>query len=204
MHIVSLLSGGIDSTTLLWELRGGGHRVDPVTFTYGQIHAVEVDRARLIAPETEVLTFTDVRPSKPPIPDGHYADPSMRATVYPNRNLIMLSLAAGLGIVRGATAVAYAAHGGDHPIYPDCRPEFVEAANKAFQVGNWEPIELLAPFVNISKTDIVRRGAELGVPFALTWSCYRGGERHCGTCGTCVERREAFKLAGVSDPTVYL
>jgi 7-cyano-7-deazaguanine synthase len=128
----------------------------------------------------------------------------MRATVYPNRNLIMLSLAAGMAIVRGAEGVAYAAHGGDHPIYPDCRPEFVDAARQAFRVGNWEPIDLIAPFITWKKEDIVRRGADLGVPFAETWSCYKGVRGgHCGTCGTCVERREAFSLAGVPDPTVY-
>ncbi len=127
----------------------------------------------------------------------------MKATVVPNRNMILLALAAGWAISQKADAIAYAAHGGDHAIYPDCRPEFAEAMRHAIGLADWHRVELLRPFVTLTKADIVRRGAELGAPLGSTWSCYRGGARHCGRCGTCVERREAFALAGVPDPTDY-
>ena len=128
----------------------------------------------------------------------------MKSTVVPNRNMIMLSLAAARAIAVGADGVAYAAHSGDHAIYPDCRPEFADAVAAALRICHYTPIELERPFVDMTKADIVRLGAELGVDFSKTWSCYKGGEKHCGKCGTCVERREAFRLAGVPDPTEYM
>ena len=138
-----------------------------------------------------------------PTPDGHYTDESMKATVVPNRNMLFLAVAASWAIAQGAAAVAYAAHAGDHAIYPDCRPEFVRAMSAALGLADWRQLELATPFINWDKGQIVRRGAELGVPFEKTWSCYRGGTAHCGTCGTCVERREAFSQAGIADPTIY-
>jgi 7-cyano-7-deazaguanine synthase len=137
------------------------------------------------------------------VPDGHYEDDSMRQTVVPNRNMIMMSVAAAHAISCGADAVAYAAHAGDHAIYPDCREVFVRACAAALAVCHYTDIRLLTPFLRMSKRDIVRRGVDASVPFGLTWSCYKGGERHCGKCGTCTERREAFLLAGVPDPTEY-
>jgi 7-cyano-7-deazaguanine synthase len=125
----------------------------------------------------------------------------MAATVVPNRKLILLAVAAGYAASRGAGAVAYAAHAGDHAIYPDCRPEFVAAAENAILAGCG--VELLAPFLTMTKAEIVKTGAVCGFPFEFTWSCYKGLEIHCGKCGTCVERREAFELAGVPDPTIY-
>ena len=139
------------------------------------------------------------------VPDGHYAEETMKITVVPNRNAIMLTIAFGLAAAQGAEAVAVAVHGGDHFIYPDCRPGFIDS----FQVmqdhalDGYANVRLQAPFVTISKADIVAEGARHGTPFADTWSCYKGGAHHCGRCGTCVERREAFHLAGVADPTVY-
>ena len=141
------------------------------------------------------------------VPEGHYTDASMAATVVPNRNAVMLSVAVGAAVARGASAVATAVHAGDHPIYPDCRPAFIDAVEHEARIGNEgfiaDGFRVLAPFLSVGKDEIVRRGAAVDVPFAQTWSCYVGGERHCGRCGTCVERREAFELAGVDDPTAY-
>lgn len=137
------------------------------------------------------------------IPDGHYEKESMKRTVVPFRNGIMLSIAAGFAESHGAEGIVIAAHAGDHAIYPDCREEFLKPMAQALAAGTYARIALLRPFVTMDKTGIVRRGAALGVDFARTWSCYKGGELHCGSCGTCVERREAFILADVPDPTLY-
>ena len=139
------------------------------------------------------------------VPDGHYADESMKITVVPNRNAIMLSIACALAVTRDAGAVAFGAHTGDHFIYPDCRPAFVRAYQTMLNlvVEGLASIEILTPFLSMTKADIVRLGAALHVPFERTWSCYKGGALHCGTCGTCHERREAFALADVDDPTLY-
>ena len=127
----------------------------------------------------------------------------MKSTVVPNRNMILLSVATGHALSIKAGQIAYAAHSGDHAIYPDCRNEFAEAMANVIMLADWERVELIRPFVDWTKADIVRRGAELSVPFAKTWSCYKGGDLHCGRCGTCIERREAFDLAKVIDPTPY-
>jgi 7-cyano-7-deazaguanine synthase len=137
------------------------------------------------------------------VPEGHYADETMKQTIVPNRNMIMLAVAIGWAVNLKFDAVAYGAHAGDHPIYPDCRPEFTEAMRQAASLCDWHPVSLLTPFIEKTKGQIVRIGADLGVPFERTWSCYKGGQVHCGRCGTCVERREAFATAGVADPTVY-
>ena len=150
-----------------------------------------------------LLTGSSLTSPEIPVAEGHYTEETMKSTVVPNRNMILLAVAAGHVISRGGGRVAYAAHGGDHAIYPDCRPEFADAMAHALSLADWSTVELHRPFVGWSKADIVRRGAELEVPFAQTWSCYQGGEQHCGRCGTCIERREAFDLAGVPDPTPY-
>ena len=139
------------------------------------------------------------------VPDGHYAEETMRVTVVPNRNAIMLAVAFGVAAAQSADAVAIAVHGGDHFIYPDCRPGFIDAFQtmQDHALDGYASVRLLAPYVNGSKADIVTDGAKHGTPFGDTWSCYKGGETHCGRCGTCVERREAFHLAGVADPTEY-
>jgi 7-cyano-7-deazaguanine synthase len=139
------------------------------------------------------------------VPDGHYAEETMKVTVVPNRNAIMLAIAYGIGAAQGAEAVATAVHGGDHFIYPDCRPAFIEAFQtmENHALDGLARITLYTPFLMAAKADIVAVGNTFGVPFAETWSCYKGGPVHCGRCGTCVERREAFALAGVADPTVY-
>jgi 7-cyano-7-deazaguanine synthase len=139
------------------------------------------------------------------VPDGHYAEESMRVTVVPNRNAIMLTVAFGIAAARGDDAVATAVHGGDHFIYPDCRPAFTQSfeAMQKMALDGYADVSLYTPFVHQTKADIVTAGTLHNTPFADTWSCYKGGEHHCGRCGTCVERREAFDLAGVVDPTRY-
>ena len=137
------------------------------------------------------------------IPEGHYADENMKSTVVPFRNGIMLSIACGIAESNGLHKVMIANHGGDHSIYPDCRPEFINAMSSAMQNGTYEHIEIFAPYTNISKGDIARHGKALGIDYSETWSCYRGGDKHCGKCGTCVERHEALLEAGIDDPTEY-
>jgi 7-cyano-7-deazaguanine synthase len=216
MRIVTLLSGGLDSSTLLYELRAEGHQVQALAIHYGQRHAREVSSAYDIAHRAcipfevidlhtlgDLLQGSSLTDHAVPVPEGHYEDESMKQTVVPNRNMLLLAAAGAVAIARQADAVAYAAHAGDHAIYPDCRPAFVDAMATAFALADWRPLQLLRPFIGITKAAIVARGAELGVPFDATWSCYKGGRLHCGRCGTCVERREAFALAGVADPTAY-
>lgn len=213
MNAVTLLSGGLDSTTLAYKLAHEGAELRAVSFDYGQRHARELDSARTIAlllgiPHTVVRLELDLPGSSltdpdVPVPEGHYADESMRATVVPNRNAMMLSIAFALAIAHRADKVAYAAHAGDHPVYPDCRPAFVTAFQTMQDVASDRRPRLHAPFIYKSKADIVQIGQELGVPWKETWSCYQGQDVHCGRCGTCVERREAFELAGVPDPTEY-
>lgn len=137
------------------------------------------------------------------IPEGHYASDNMKSTVVPFRNGIMLAIAAGIAESNGLRHVMMANHGGDHAIYPDCRPEFVSAFGAAVRAGTYEGITVEAPYTDITKADIARRGRALGIDYSETWSCYKGGERHCGRCGTCVERREALAEAGIEDNTVY-
>ncbi|MBQ8704036.1 MAG: 7-cyano-7-deazaguanine synthase QueC [Bacteroidales bacterium] len=211
---VIIYSGGLDSTTLLYEER---LRVAlAVTFDYGSNHAArEIACARHHCRQLGVehlvidLAFmkqyfqSSLLSGGEAIPDGSYDDDNMRSTVVPFRNGIMLSVACGLAESRGLKWVLIANHGGDHAIYPDCRPAFVEAMGAAMREGTYEGVQLCAPYTALTKADIVRRGAALGIDYAETYSCYRGGERHCGRCGTCTERREAFRLAGVPDPTIY-
>lgn len=214
--VVLVYSGGLDSTVLLYDLLEDGHTVHALSVNYGQRHAKEMTFAAAMAKRLGVLhRVADLRSVTPLlagssltssdilVPDGHYAEETMKATVVPNRNMIFLAIAAGWAISLKADAIAYAAHSGDHAIYPDCRVEFADAMRHAIGLADWHKVDLVRPFVSLTKADIVRRGAQLSVPFADTWSCYKGGELHCGRCGTCIERREAFHLAGVTDPTPY-
>ncbi|MDQ0376510.1 7-cyano-7-deazaguanine synthase QueC [Amycolatopsis thermophila] len=211
-----LLSGGLDSATALGLRHAEGTARVALSVNYGQRHARELRSAAEVAAHYGVehrvldltswgthlsgsaLTDTDVA-----VPHGHYAAPSMAATVVPNRNATLLMAAAGVALSTGCTHVVAAMHAGDHPIYPDCRPEFVDAARRTIELGTDGAVTLDAPFVHISKTAIAARAGDLAVPVGLTWSCYEGREVHCGQCGTCVERREAFADSGVADPTVY-
>jgi 7-cyano-7-deazaguanine synthase len=219
-HAVVIVSGGLDSTVLAYWLRKQGAGLTVLSVDYGQRHRVELDYARRAAERLGVghhvadltgigrlLTGSALTDPTVAVPDGHYAEESMRATIVPNRNALMLDVAVGLAIAVGADAVAYGAHAGDHPIYPDCRPSFVKAYRRTVLTANEGSLpggfDVIAPFVTMTKADIVGIGARIGVPFEATWSCYRGRTMHCGTCGTCVERAEAFAVAGVADPTLY-
>lgn len=219
--VVTTLSGGLDSVTLAHSLAADGHQLITLSFDYGQRHAKETDFAARCASRLgsdhrlvdlrsvgSLLSGSALTDDSVDVPEGHYTDRSMAATVVPNRNAIMLSVAVGVAVAHGAEAVATAVHAGDHPIYPDCRPAFIEAIEHEARVANEGFIkpgfEVRAPFLHLGKDGIVRIGAALGVPFEETWSCYVGGDHHCGRCGTCVERREAFDHAGVSDPTSYV
>lgn len=218
-----LLSGGLDSTVLMAHLPSVGveHGV-ALSIEYGQRHSKEVDAAQAVAAYYRApfvqLDLSALRPhlagsaltdSSVPVPDGHYAEESMRATVVPNRNMIMVAVATAVAVSRGFDIVAMAVHAGDHFIYPDCRPAFVGAAAAAAYLGtdgfapDGRGVELWAPFTSMTKADIVSRGARLGAPMGLSWSCYKGAEIACGVCGTCYERQEAFALADVADPTTY-
>jgi len=215
---VILVSGGIDSTTLTYYLKDKGHDLYPICFYYGQKHNKEILIAEQIFYTLNLpfklvdikkvgrLLKSSLTDKDGKIPKGKYDKKVMKSTVVPNRNMILLSIAAGYGKSIGATKLAFAAHGGDHFIYPDCRPGFVHALQMAFSAsfGYEKPrLELIAPFITFDKTDIVRIGHMLKVPFKSTWSCYEGNQKHCGRCGTCYERAEAFQKAGISDPAKY-
>lgn len=209
-----IVSGGMDSITLLHEYR---ERIAlAVTFDYGSNHAAkEIPFARLHCERLGIrhlvipLDFmhqyfhSSLLEGADAIPEGHYEDENMKSTVVPFRNGIMLAIACGIAESNGLRTVMIANHGGDHAIYPDCRSEFISAMSAAMHHGTYEHIEILAPYTNISKTDIARHGAALGIDYSETWSCYKGGTHHCGRCGTCVERREALRDAGIKDTTIY-
>lgn len=216
MKVIVLLSGGLDSTTLLYQACSEHEVVACLSFDYGAKHAAqELSMAayhceKLSMPHVIIpLAFmnhyfkSDLLQSGGLIPEGHYAAKTMKQTVVPFRNGIMLSIAGGLAESLGAEGVTIAAHTGDHFIYADCREEFLGAMASALREGTDTHIQLLRPFVAMHKGDIVKGGLALGVDYSKTWSCYKGGKVHCGLCGTCVERREAFELAGAIDPTIY-
>ena len=211
---IIILSGGMDSVTLLHYRK---ERIAlAVSFDYGSNHnAREIECARkqceILGIEHLVISLefmgkyfkSSLLEGADKIPEGHYADDNMKSTVVPFRNGIMLSIACGLAESRCLLHVMMANHGGDHAIYPDCRPEFVESMSDAMRSGTYDGVDILAEFTNITKSDIARLGKTLGVDYSMTYSCYKGGEKHCGKCGTCVERKEAMAEAGIEDPTVY-
>ncbi len=216
MDVVVLLSGGMDSVTALYHVGREHHVVAAISFHYGAKHndreipfAAHHATALGVPHHVVRLDFiadsfrSDLLRSGSEIPKGHYEEQSMKQTVVPFRNGIMLSIAAGFAESVEAGGLAIAAHSGDHAIYPDCREDFMRAMGEAIRLGTYARIEVLRPFIALTKAEIVRRGAELGIDYAQTWSCYVGGAEHCGECGTCVERREAFVLVGIPDPTRY-
>lgn len=215
--VAVLVSGGMDSVVALHAAREDYEVVVALSFDYGSKHNHrEIPLARHHAEQLGVLHevielafmnelfLSGLLQSGGEIPEGHYEESNMKATVVPFRNGIMLAIAAGLAESRGAEGLVIAAHSGDHAIYPDCREEFMASMGDAIELGTYGKINLIRPFISLRKEEIAARGSELGVDFAQTWSCYRGGEIHCGKCGTCVERREAFQLARLTDPTEYL
>ena len=216
MKVCVLLSGGMDSVTVLYEAMRTHEVVACLSFDYGSKHnAKEIPFAKLHAERHGIphhvveldfmdkLFKSDLLKSGGDIPEGHYAEESMKQTVVPFRNGIMLAVATGFAESVEAEGVVIAAHSGDHAIYPDCREPFMQAMGDAMQHGTYVDIELLRPFIDSDKAAIAKRGVELGIDFTETWSCYKGGDVHCGVCGTCVERREAFQLADLEDPTAY-
>ena len=213
---IVLLSGGLDSTVAFYQALDEVKVAMAISFDYGQRHKGELKYAQATAHREnipyEIIDITSIgrllqgsalSDRHVEVPDGHYAEKTMKATIVPNRNTIMLSMAVGAAIGIGASQVWAAMHAGDHPIYPDCRPEFIDKLNELVPIATESAVVVVAPFIDITKDMIIRRGHRLGVDFGATWSCYKGGKIHCGRCGTCVERAEAFFLAGVRDPTQY-
>lgn len=204
----------MDSTTLLYEYKdsiaialsfdyGSKHNAKEIAFA--KLHCEKLGIRHIIIPLDFMQKYfvSSLLVGGEEIPEGNYDDENMKSTVVPFRNGIMLAIAAGLAESNGLKNVMMANHGGDHAIYPDCRPEFVSAMSDAITAGTYEGLKILAPYTNITKTDIAVRGKHLGVDYALTWSCYKGGDKHCGKCGTCTERIEALRDAGIIDTTEY-
>ncbi|RMA77672.1 7-cyano-7-deazaguanine synthase QueC [Umboniibacter marinipuniceus] len=217
MKVVVIYSGGMDSFTVLHRAIKTGHEVLAVSFNYGQRHNKELDYARRVCAEAgvvhDVVDITAMQSlmsnsslmanSAEDIPEGHYAAENMKSTVVPNRNMILISLAIGYAVNEGASEVWYGAHSGDHTIYPDCRPEFVEAMQAVSLLANFEPVKVVAPYLYDDKIVILRDGLDMGLDYGQTWTCYNGREKACGKCGSCVERLEAFTLNNAQDPLEY-
>jgi 7-cyano-7-deazaguanine synthase len=213
MKTVLILSGGMDSATLLYDLLAHGDSVEAIGVNYKQRHGKELAYAADLCNGLDVrfdvldlsslsgfLTGSSQSDPNVPVPFGKYDEPSMKLTVVPNRNMFMLAAAGAVAIARKADRLAYGAHAGDHTIYPDCRPEFVAAMGRAFGLCDWHTLTLHAPYIDMTKGDICKRGVELRVPYEKTWTCYVGGLSPCGKCGSCTERAEAFEFAGIPDP----
>lgn len=209
-----IVSGGMDSITLLYD-----HKDEialGISFDYGSNHnAREIPFAKMHCERLGIKHITinldfmhlyfksSLLDGAEAIPEGHYADDNMKSTVVPFRNGIMLAIAIGIAESNNLDQVFIANHGGDHTIYPDCRPEFINAIDAAATAGTYNNVKVIAPYTKITKSDIARIGKRLGIDYAETWSCYKGGEVHCGKCGTCVERKEALAEAGIEDKTIY-
>ena len=211
---IIIVSGGMDSITLLYD-----HKDEialGISFDYGSNHnAREIPFAKMHCERLGIKHITinldfmhqyfksSLLDGADAIPEGHYADGNMKSTVVPFRNGIMLSIAIGIAESNNLDQVFIANHGGDHTIYPDCRPEFIKAIDSAANAGTYNNVKVIAPYTQITKSDIARIGKKLGIDYTETWSCYKGGEKHCGKCGTCVERKEALAEAGIEDCTIY-
>lgn len=213
---VVIYSGGMDSFTVLHRALREGLTVHALSFDYGQRHARELDTARQVCSTLGIPhQVVDIRAihslidnsaltnSALEMPQGDYAADNLRDTVVPNRNMILLSLAIAKAVNIGAGRVDYGAHGGDHVLYPDCRPEFVEAMNQVAGIANFEPVTLHAPYLSSCKADILREGLAMNLDYRHTWTCYEGRELACGVCGSCCERLAAFAANGVTDPLEY-
>ena len=209
-----VVSGGMDGVTLLYEKKD--EIALGISFDYGSnhnhnelplaaLHCQRLGIAHVVIPLGFMHQYfkSSLLESGESIPDGSYDEENMKSTVVPFRNGVMLAVAAGIAESNGLTKVLIANHGGDHTIYPDCRPEFIAAMDAAVEAGTFARVRVVAPYTNISKADIARRGRALGIDYAETWSCYKGGHVHCGTCSTCVERKEALREAGIEDNTTY-
>lgn len=220
MKALVVLSGGMDSAVVLAYVVKifGPQNIEAITFNYGSKHNEKENKAAVALaqfykisnhvlvnlPFINELFKSDLLKSGGEIPEGHYEDPSMKRTVVPFRNGIMLAIAAGYAESINAGSLFIGNHAGDHAIYPDCRDQFIIPMKLAIEEGTYARVSLVSPFCDSTKADIARLGHCLGVPFELTYSCYKGEDKHCGKCGTCYERGEAFKISGVSDPTEYI
>lgn len=211
---IIVLSGGMDSVTMLHEFAseikvavsfdyGSKHNAKEIPFA--ALHCQRLGIQHIVIPLDFMTRYfkSSLLMGGEDIPEGNYDDENMKSTVVSFRNGIMLSVAAGLAESHGLKRLFIANHFGDHAIYPDCRAGFIKTMSEAVSEGTYEHIRIEAPYTGISKTDIAKRGAKLGINYAETWSCYKGGEKHCGKCGTCMERKEAFRAAGLTDPTIY-
>lgn len=217
MKTAIICSGGLDSVSLAYKAADERSLSRLISFDYGQRHKKELTFAKYhadkLAVPHHVLDVASIGAALTgsaltddvDVPDGHYAEDTMKATIVPNRNAIMLAIAYGLAASNEDEAVGTAVHGGDHFIYPDCRPDFIEkfATMQDAALEGFAQIQLWTPFVNKTKADITHEAHTRGVPLEQTWSCYKGSAVHCGRCGTCVERREAFAIAAIEDPTTY-
>lgn len=214
---VVIYSGGMDSFTILNKALKEGYELYALTFNYGQRHSKEIEFAKDVCAELginhRIIDITAINQllqssslttsSSIDIPEGHYEAANMKSTVVPNRNMILLSLAIGYAVDIGASKVYYGAHSGDHAIYPDCRPDFVHAMNKVAKLANYEPVDIVTPYLNSSKTEILADGLSIGLDYGKTWTCYNGREKACGKCGSCIERLEAFAENNATDPLPY-
>jgi len=215
MNSTLILSGGMDSVTLAYHLKAKKHNIHAITFDYNQRHKKEIESAKKIAQNLDIQhTILDISNIGSMLkgssltddiatPHGHYTADTMKLTVVPNRNAIMLSIAYGIAVSEKSDMVATAVHAGDHFIYPDCREGFIKSLESNLQLGNDSIIGIYTPYVNYSKGDIAIEGNKLSVPYQDTWTCYEGGDKHCGKCGACIERKEAFEFANVKDVTEY-
>jgi 7-cyano-7-deazaguanine synthase len=219
MKAVVVTGGGMDSTTALYVAMSSGYACETISFDYGQRHRKELASAALISERlglkhhiVNLTCITSLIDSSAltgdiDVPEGHYTADNMAITVVPNRNSLMANVAIARAITIGASRVVLGIHSGDHAVYPDCRPEWLDALNTLASVANQgflaKDFQIVAPFVNVDKATIARIGSNLGVPYQDTWTCYKGGDLHCGRCGTCVERLEAFHIAGLEDPVAY-
>lgn len=213
--VVVIYSGGMDSFTVLNRALKDGKEVFALSFDYGQRHVKELECASAVCNSLNVkhkvidisainqLLAGSSLTDDIEIPEGHYEAESMKSTVVPNRNMILLSLAVGYAVSVGASQVYYGAHSGDHAIYPDCRPEFVNKMNDVCQIANYEAVEIFSPYLEVSKTDILTDGIKMGLDYSQTWTCYNGREKACGKCGACQERLEAFNDNNIVDPLTY-
>lgn len=212
---VVIYSGGMDSFTILNKALAEGFDLYALTFNYGQKHGKEIEFAKQVCLELgvhhRIIDITAINQllqsssltSSIEIPEGHYEAANMKSTVVPNRNMILLSLAIGYAVDIGANKVYYGAHSGDHAIYPDCRPDFVHAMNRVAKLANYEPVDIVTPYLNSTKGEILADGLKMGLDYGKTWTCYNGRERACGKCGSCIERLEAFAENNATDPLSY-
>jgi 7-cyano-7-deazaguanine synthase len=213
--VVVIYSGGMDSFTVLHKAVRAGHDVYALSFNYGQRHVKELQCAATVCQQLGIkhkivdisainqLLAGSSLTDNIDIPEGHYAADNMKSTIVPNRNMILLSLAVGYAVSIGANQVYYGAHSGDHFIYPDCRPEFVQKMHDVCQIANYEPVDIVSPYLQQTKIEILADGLAMGLDYSQTWTCYNGREKACGKCGSCQERLEAFALNHTTDPLPY-